>query len=828
MSAVSESPFRTQEAAPISEYFEPETPFLDTRFASEAWEQRESPPSGNEREQQWSPQLETPFASHYHGEAPVNLEAQMVEQALTDFFDHDFNEAVANLAMEASAQAQQFAGGAGETYQSMGEAQTQQMLAEWIDPLREAMEQMFERIGTAASQQQMEHYTEPELEAFFESYAPPPGIVGPEFEDFFKKAWRKLKKIGSGVLNVVKKGVAMVGKLAMPIGFLFKKLGRLVRPLLNRVIRFALGKLPASLRPAATLLGKRLGILNEMGYAADEAFPTGEVPTAPEAEAIAYEFDAQVAMLMFARDDNEGEVLLNEVNQETQGETETNSLAELDAARERFVGDFSRLQPQESAQPVIQQFIPALLPLLRVGITVVGRSRVVNFLAGYLAKLVQPYIGGAAATALSRALVDVGLRTITLEAEAEPEPRMAARSVAALLEDTVRRINDFGFQNFDNFGDNLEQQQMLETVATEAFFESAIAHFPAELLDGARLAEREMYFETSGEAGVWAYKPRPRYKKYSRVFEVKITPQIAGQLRTFGDQPLAVFLRAHNMKLPAKVRIHLYEAIPGTLLSQIALLERRTPGLGSGSVAAFSKIHPLTTQAAGLLLKEPSLGRDVGASYLASRSSIAVGQRFYYIEVTQGSAAGPRGGRASEVNLTIDLPSNQVRVSVFFSEADAQRIVATGPTASAMTAVRIAQGMVSAAIASLSNGGVSNHVRFNREATGELEGEEFLGALAGQAAKRVAMWLLQELAKVLVQMVKAALIRYFNGRMAEFTTATRNPADGVTLVLVFSHPGLQVLRAALAGRVPGLADVRAAARKLQLPSAAIVAGFARR
>lgn len=39
--------------------------------------------------------------------------------------------------------------------------------------------------------------------------------------------------------------------------------------------------------------------------------------------------------------------------------------------------------------------------------------------------------------------------------------------------------------------------------------------------------------------------------------------------------------------------------------------QRKTPGLGSGVAAAFSKIHPLDVKSAGLLLGEPGLGRDV-------------------------------------------------------------------------------------------------------------------------------------------------------------------------------------------------------------------------
>jgi hypothetical protein len=318
--------------------------------------------------------------------------------------------------------------------------------------------------------------------------------------------------------------------------------------------------------------------------------------------------------------------------------------------------------------------------------------------------------------------------------------------------------------------------------------------------------------------------------KYTHVFEVRLTQAEAAKIRSFGNQPLEAFMRAHGVRLPATVKVHLYEAIPGTTLSRISRLERRVPGLGSGAEAAWSKIHPLTTEAAGLLLKQPGLGRDVDPRWQESRSRISVGQRFFYIEIPSrmGTPGTPGGSvRPSEVNVTIDLPASQVRVSAYYSEADAQRVVAAGPSAGSLAALRIAEGLAAGTIQSITTG-PSNHVRFIREATGELEGEQFWQRIAGDLAKKAIQWLLVELAKMLLKMLKAALIRYFNQRLAEFTTATRNPASGVTLVFTFNHPGLRVLHAALAGRVPTMSDARAALRSLQLPSIAIAPGFVRR
>ena len=734
-----------------------------------------------------SAELETPFVSEYQGEAPVNLEAQALEQTFASLYDRDFNEAVSNLALEAAAQAEYF-------MQTSGEAATQQLLTEWLNPLRRASEQLFEQAGETVIQQPLLEMGEVEFETLFETVAPPPGLVAPEFEEFFKKVWNKVKKIGGTLLKAAKKGVGTLMKLS-PVGLLLKRLARLVRPLLNRVIRFAIGKLPASLRPAATILGRRLGIIRETEFGETEG--ETETATTPEAESIAQEFDISVATLMFAQDEVEAETLLEEAAQEMLTETETTVLAELNSARESFVNQFATLQTGESSGPAVQQFIPAILPVLRVGIRLAGRQRVVNFLAGHLAKLIQKHVGPAASTALSRALVNIGLRMITLEAEAAAPQAEAARAVAATLEDTVRRVANFGFEQFDNLDESREQQQLLESVATEAFFEAAVAHFPTQLLDTRRLEEREMHLEVAGQPGAWVYRPRPRYKKYTRVFEVTLTPQIAAQILSFGNQRLDAFLRARNVQMPVKVKVHLYEAIPGTMLSQIAFLEKRVPGLGSGNEEAWSKIHPLTKQTAGLLLQEPGLGRDMEPRWLESRNRVGVGQRFFYIEAgSAGRSAGPivcHG--ASEVNVTIDLPASQVRINAFLSEADAQKVVATGPKVAPMTAVTLLMGMATGAIRSL-RGGRSRHVRLLREASGELEGEQFWQAVAGTVGEKIKEKVIELIIEALLKAIQAAIIWYLNNRFDAFKVATQNPACGVTIVFKFNHPGLDSARCA--------------------------------
>jgi hypothetical protein len=797
------------------EAFEPETPFLGTGFVTDSWQQRErSDTIATFSEQNWAPQVETPFLTEYQGEAPANLEAIALGETLLELHDEQFNEAVANLALEAAAQAEQFAAAGGE-------AAAEQLLGEWLDPLRRETESLFERVAEAAGQQQIEASGESEVNTLLERFAPQPGAVAPEFEQFFQQFFGKIGKVLKAGVNLAKKGIAVLGKV-LPLGAILKRLVGLVRPLLDRVIKFALNRLPPALRPAATLLGRRLGILREAG-----SFET-ETPGAAseEAEAPAFEFDASVVGLMFARDEAEMELLAAEEAAGGPMPGEAGPTASLDAARERFVSQFAQLQAGESAAPVIQQFLPAILPVLRVALTVIGRQRVVNFLAGHLARLIQSSVGPQAATALSRALVDIGLRLITLEAEAEAAPNEAARAVAATLEDTVRQLAEMGFERFDQLDESPEQQRVLETLATEAFFQSAIAHIPAQLLDARRLDEREMMPEMSGEAGVWAYRPRPRYKKYTRVFEITLTPQAAARVRSFGTTTLAAFLRARGVRPPVKVRVHLYEAIPGTVLSRIALLERRVPGLGSGGEAAWSQIHPLTTEAAGMLLNEPGLGKDVAPAFLETRHRIGVGQRFFYLELPRGTGPGPSVGPRcppSQLSLAIDLRSSQVRAYWYLGETDAQRVVAAGPRVGPATAVQLFLGLQHA-LTGLA-GGPSRHVKIYREMMGELEGEEFWQAALAEAGKKLLTWFLVELGKALLNLLRAAIVAYLNTRLAEFTAATRDPACGVTLVFTFNHPGLRVLQVLLARRLPSPADVRAAIAALRPPSVGVVAGY---
>src|SRR5574341_934906 len=92
------------------------------------------------------------------------------------------------------------------------------------------------------------------------------------------------------------------------------------------------------------------------------------------------------------------------------------------------------------------------------------------------------------------------------------------------------------------------------------------------------------------------------------------------------------------------------------------------PGLGSPAQVAWSQLHPLTPEAAGALLGELGLGRNVPDRFVQDRNLIEVGQRFYYLEI-EGvrPIVHPRQRmrRSSRVYVKIDCPGNRIGVALY-------------------------------------------------------------------------------------------------------------------------------------------------------------------
>ena len=589
--------------------YEPETPFEGTLLPEPPAQEAPAAFEGFTTRTE----VATPFLTEYWlGEDSTAISPATSElvDLVEELWDHEFDELTYRLTQEAAAAADdRFPQG-----EEPGDPTARERFLEgYLEPLHSAAERLFETVAEAVSEHDLMAMSESELDSVLGSLEVGETDLSPTFEGFLGGLLKKAKTLAKGAWSLAKKGISAAGRL-LPIGALLSKLKALVRPLLQRVLRFALGKLPPSLRPAASQLAKRILPTIGMGELDSEEL---EEPTTADVRVIQQELDLGAAALLLAADETEGEVALAEVAMEAaNGDGE--ALARLDHARQRFTEEITQLPEGEDPTQAVENFLPAILPLVKTGIGLIGRPRVVNFLARYLATLIQRYVGRENSAPLSRAIVDAGLRMISLEAPPEVERQAAGAALAATLENTVRHVAELDEMFF-------EDEDLLAHETYRGFESAAAGNMPPATL-------RRALRPTAGLDGTWvlmpADSPAKGYKKYSRVLDTEITPQIARELETFGGTALDTFLRERDGdRDTVAARAHLYEAVPGTSLQRLTRLERDVPGLGPAGSTEPPVIHPLSTHAAGLLFREPGLGRDVSTAYLSDPDQIAVGQR---------------------------------------------------------------------------------------------------------------------------------------------------------------------------------------------------------
>jgi hypothetical protein len=774
------------------------TPFLEMR----SFVREESEVFASERA---TPALGSPFLTVYEidGQASyADPQQEAYASLVQEMYDQEFDEALFELMTEARGLHEEQLVSTGASVE--GERLLQQHFNQLIREA-EAAVSAFEREFGARETASL---TEGEIDAFAEGYTPG-GSLNPEFENFFGK-WKKK------LAGVVKKATKFAGKAAsfaakIGLGPVLNKIKALVKPLLNKVLQMAIGKLPEAVRPAAEKLAEKIfgtraktadGAAAATGDAAQaaDAPSAAQPPVEPSVTEIQEEFDQQLVNLFLASDEVELEL---EVARARNDERRPASpvFSDLDEARERFVGELQELGEGEDPSPHIQNFVPAILPALKLGVKLIGRGKVVNFLAGLLGKVVGKLIGPEAAPALSRAIVDTGLKLISLEVSSQDEARAAASSVAATVEETVRRVS-----NLPDYV--LDDQELLEGFALEAFEQAAAANLPPILSDAVYRQRPDLLESRSRTA--WVMLPlrsRKRYKKCGRTFKVRISPYMADEIESF-EGPLADYLQdqvgiEEGNEIEAEVQ--LYETLPGTALPDIARAESEGP---SGMSAA--QLHPLTPQAAGLLLGEPRMGRPVPPG--TGRMNVGVGQRLYALSIPGKrmllTAPGTDGRthirRLGGLRITLDCPADVIKVCIFLSEVVAQRL-----------AVRLRRQSHPGAVAALFHKYIQRRlgpiVRGERPTRLRIIQPGLAPAQAhGAALRRLPSDASAALAEKIQQSVVRAFATFAGDQARRFTAAAEDTADGVTLTFTIAGAGLEPLGKALVSAVPtGLAGMLA-------------------
>lgn len=772
---------------------------LEDRYASEgpfaeAMPEAAEPTARSAGFASWSETV-TPFAESIGESAPQSESAQFLAEIFTELRDEAFDEALSHLVEETEqAVADRF------TSESPTSAAERERFGDaHLAAVRFEAEQYLDALESGLTGMDVESLTEEQLDETLERFDPRPGDLTPAGEEFIGSLVRKAKAVVKKAVSVAAstaKGIVKgVGKLAGGLlGPVLQKLKGLIKPLLRRVLSFAIGRLPAPLQPAARTLAARF--LSETG----EAIPAGEEmvdeatasPTnLTDVEALAEQFDASLAETLAGEGPDRFDEQMFE-NGEAESGIESRELEMLAEARGALIDRIRSAQDEENLGPAIEQFVPALLGALRIGINLVGRPKVVGFLAGYLGKVIQKFVGPSLAGPLSNAIVDTGLRLITLEAESGEagETRgdeAAPVALATVIEDTARRLAEQEEYVF-------EDETLMQLATAEAFSQAVATHFPPRFV-------RPALQQAPSLGGTFVTR-RPRsvrtYRKYSRIPEVDITPQLADALPTFGGTTVGAALRAAGAALPLRARMHIYQSAAGTTLPNLVRIDRPGPRGGRGFVSTAG-VHPLTPAAAGMLLREPALGVGVPASFTRSRNRIAVGQRFYLLEPVGESrrAVSPAGAAAriapSRAWTKISLRRSRISVGFYLSEADAQTIVQAiregrgGPA--------LLQALLTAYRAmDRSAGAPQGRARISRE-----EGEEFedLAPAVRRMLPRGIMALLRRRVRAWVHPALAAWVRD-NGEA--FVRAAAHPDAGVTIrAELTAVPGLDLIRQAAAG-----------------------------
>jgi len=772
----------------------------------------------------------SPFLSVYESSDGENLADEPLREAysslVNDLYDEEFDESLFELLTSArSLHEDHLASG-----HSLGDAD--RIVAQHFSQLMRESESMIDAMAREFGSRDAVT-VDRELDEFAERYAPGTTLE-PEFQDFLGKL---VKKIGKGV-RAVAKTAATLG-----LGPILGRIKALIRPLLNQVLQKAIGRLPAAVQPVARTLAERLGFAPKppapAPASATSAAPPALEPSAPaspepaaipaaappqpaaaapppapedagspvqpaaggEVSDMQLELDQLMAEAMLSEDEVEMELEIARVRAASNVSAPP-VFTNLDDARERFIHELENLKEGENPAPHVENFLPAVLPAVRIAMRLIGRGRVVGFLANLLGKLIANLVGPQQAPALSRAIVDAGLKLVSLEVDDSESPRLASSAVAATVEEALTRVASLPDHVLDN-------QELLEGFALEAFEQAAAANLPAVFSD-ATYRKRPDLLE-GGVNAAWVMLPlrRPRYKRCSRTYNVKITPHMAEAIESFEDAPLSEYFQDQlgiSEGEDVEAELHLFEVLTGGTAADITRNETETPGLGAADEVTLSQLQPLTHEAAGMLLGRPGLGRRLPPG--ANIRTLVPGQRVFHMVVGRrpltiaGPMGRPRVRRLVRLHVVLDTVRDEARVNVFLSEVKAQRL-----------AVRLRQ---------------QSHVGSLAVAFQKLLGRRLPHILHGRRRRRLRIvhpnvapglssaTVLDRLPAIVPQAFIAKMQEWLVGAFSEFAktqaqkflAASENPADGVTLVFTIANPpGLKEIAQLIGGKGPATADV---------------------
>ncbi|MEL6676406.1 MAG: hypothetical protein AAFR61_29630 [Bacteroidota bacterium] len=752
-----------------------------------------------------APQLReksSPFQTIYELEGGVveaaDGEEEVFHLLMDELHDEEFDDAVEALVLESRELYENYLSQASVAGLE-NEALAFQLLEENYQPMEHELGHLMDQMIQYGNQYDEGSLSEEAYLSQVESLLHEREFESPAMEYFFKKLWKKAKSIGRKVVSGVKKGIKFVKKIGL--GFVLRKLKGVVMKFLKRVLNKVIHKLPRPLRPFAQKLAQKVGGRARRRFRRRRELPEDELEEeAPfevdfereEEGLLQDELDFVVSEMLLAENEYEFEAA-EQMTEDWLAEGEVDrSMQRLDEARQKFIRQISELEEGEDPEPIVEEFVTVALTVLRWGIRIIGKKRVKRFLVKIISSLIRRLVGRRFARPLAGKIVDMGFRLLRLELGGEEESELvfAGEAVAATIEDTLHEL-----ANLEEF--EWEDEALLESQVVQAFEHSAAANLP-DVLQEEQYMEYPDLRESFSQPTMWKWKNigsktkrKYRYKKLSKVFTVTLTPQKAKKLKSFGGKKLADFLRdkwgVHRGR-SLKVKVHLFELLPGGKLGHISKYEPKLPGLGIPGKAGTGHFHPLTSQAAAILLGEPGLGCKKCANCYAKKGKKGR-HRFYYIEipgaqVRKHAKAGrkPRIRRTSEDRVKLDFVRKEAHLKLYLSEAEAQRLLELNRANQIGKAHRMTLKRVRTALEQILMGKGGDSLRI-------LHGKGRWKRRAKSFLKKVAPAPKKMLHTLWVKAISQALILFFRQKKDQFAKAVADDEDGVSLIIKIKHPG---------------------------------------
>ncbi len=760
----------------------------------------------------------SPFKSVYElkgMEKEDDLENETLVELMDDFYDDELDEVLEGLANEAKSFYEDYI-----TKQDNGiqnhEVLVERSLSEHFAPLLNEMDRFMDHTIAIVNEHDIETMNEVEWEHLIDQYTIQMETTAPEIEYWgfsslkklakkgVKSLKKKAKKAFKRVKRAAKKGIKFLADAALKhIMIVFKKIFPGLIKLAYKMGLFK--KIPKKYRHITDKILKKIGVDIKKAYAEKE---------------IEYEqqkFDFYLANLITASSQEELEL----VDKEFEGIFEDElmldyNLLEMENSRKKFVDGLKDLSEEESTQPVIDEFISAIVLASKL---LGGRKKAISFIGKHLGGFFSKWVGVRKKDSVKFAkhIIDKGLAKFGFEVAPESEIEDGYDTIATVIENTTLEMAKLPETSFEN-------EALAENHMIHVFENMASAYLP-DILSQEQYGKDPYLRESLSKKTVWKRKKnrkrkrKCKFKKLNKELDIVLTPYMVNEVKTFGGNAIKNVLEdqfgvAINTSTPAT--IHLYETMPEGNIHEIITNDEvfnRQTNLDPSIIS--KQIFPLTSIASGLLLGEPALGCKCRSKCL--NKTITGKHRYYYLEIpgafpqTYTSGTGIHYLRnTTNLKVKLNFIKNTIKMSLFLSENMAQNIASEIRQYRKENASILINKLLFSGIKTAFSKHTSQNISI-------VHPKVIPGKKSGEAFMFIPRIIQEKLRDKLVSWTNASLSNYILNNSEQFVKAVDDALDGVSIEIIMEAPdGFSLLKNLIGFNKVQLSETIFSEKKLEL------------